>query len=104
MFHATDTGMQDLALATIRSLFSTLYPDGPQVHQITHDSKDGDVDMAMPENEKVEGVAIRVVENSLLELKEPDKSNAKPAAQVLTALMAASREWRQADTLRHYCC
>ncbi len=84
--------MQDLALAAIRSLFATLYPDTPQLHQITHSKEDGDVDMALPENEAVAGVAVKVVDNSLEELTEPDKSNAKPAAQVLTALMSASRK------------
>jgi len=94
VFHATDTGLQDLAVAALRSLFSTLYPDTPQLHQISHSKEEGDVDMTLPENEMVAGVAVKVVENSLEELKEPDKSNAKPATLVLNALMSASREWR----------
>lgn len=92
VFHATDSGLQELALAAIRSLFATLYPDAPQLHQISHSREEGDVDMLLPERELVAGVAVKVVDNSLEELKEPDKSNAKPAALVLTALMSASRE------------
>lgn len=40
----------------------------------------------------VEGVGIKVVANSLDELKEPDKSNAKPAIRILAALISSSSE------------
>ncbi|GAA5866345.1 hypothetical protein JCM8547_000746 [Rhodosporidiobolus lusitaniae] len=90
VFHATDTSMQDTALTTFRSLFSTLYPDSPS-------AKSEDIDMSSVEEkeqkvdeEKVEGVAVKVVENSLDEFKEPEKNNAKPAVRILTALMASS--------------
>jgi hypothetical protein len=38
----------------------------------------------------VEGVGVKVINNSLEELKEPDKSNAIPAIRILAALMLAS--------------
>lgn len=96
--------MQDLALGTMRALFATLYPD---------ETLDGSGAVAQPEGEdaemqpvselvvegeprggedkdKVEGVAVKVVQNSLDELAEPEKANAKPAVRILTALIASS--------------
>lgn len=43
-----------------------------------------------PSGVGVEGVAVKMVQNSLDELKEPDKNNAKPAMQILTALVCSS--------------
>ncbi|GAA5832383.1 hypothetical protein JCM11251_006429 [Rhodosporidiobolus azoricus] len=96
VFHASDTAMQDLSLSTLRSLFSTLYPDAsPPL--TTHEE-----DAEMPSEEEkaakkgdkeekyVEGVAIQVAENCLDELKEPEKNNAKPAVRILAALIASS--------------
>jgi DNA repair/transcription protein MET18/MMS19 len=38
----------------------------------------------------VEGVGVKVLANSLEELREPDKSNAKPATRILAALITSS--------------
>ncbi|GAA5841768.1 hypothetical protein JCM9279_003101 [Rhodotorula babjevae] len=105
VFHASDDSMQDLALGTMRALFATLYPDE------TLDSSSAAAQPVAPEGEdaemqpvselvvesatcgdedKVEGVAVKVVQNSLDELAEPEKNNAKPAVRILTALVASS--------------
>ncbi|BGP33480.1 hypothetical protein JCM10296v2_005284 [Rhodotorula toruloides] len=94
VFHASDTDMQDLALHTFRSLYATLYPDHPALPvEETHAAVGGDVEMssaAAAEDDKIEGVAVKAVLNSLDELQEPDKNNAKPAVRILTAFIAAS--------------
>ncbi|BGP09496.1 hypothetical protein JCM10049v2_005369 [Rhodotorula toruloides] len=95
VFHASDTDMQDLALHTFRSLYATLYPDHPALPVVeeTHAADGGDVEMSSPadtEEDKIEGVAVKAVLNSLDELQEPDKNNAKPAVRILTAFVAAS--------------
>ncbi|GEM08663.1 DNA repair/transcription protein [Rhodotorula toruloides] len=96
VFHASDGDMQDLALHTFRSLYATLYPDHParRVDEADHTtSEGGDVEMSSSmdaEDEKIEGVAVKAVLNSLDELQEPDKNNAKPAVRILTAFIAAS--------------
>jgi DNA repair/transcription protein MET18/MMS19 len=91
--------MQDFALATFRSLFSTLYPDSipSPVHETIISPTGEDAEMTTVEDvkekkveEKIVGVAVQVVENSLDEFKEPEKNNAKPAVRILTALIAAS--------------
>lgn len=87
--------MQDLALHTFRSLYATLYPDHPALPVVeeTHAADGGDVEMSSPadtEEDKIEGVAVKAVLNSLDELQEPDKNNAKPAVRILTAFVAAS--------------
>lgn len=48
--------------------------------------------MALAAPRGVEGVGVKVVANSLDELKEPDKSNAKPAVKILAALIGSSSE------------
>ncbi|KAK4050301.1 hypothetical protein OIV83_003622 [Microbotryomycetes sp. JL201] len=90
VFHATDGSLQDLSLSALQSLFATLYPDGETPASVV------DVDMHMPEVGKIphaddiEGVAVKVVGSALEELKEPDKSNAKPACRVLSTLLLSS--------------
>ncbi|GAA6032143.1 hypothetical protein JCM8097_007094 [Rhodosporidiobolus ruineniae] len=96
VFHASDTPMQDLALSTFRSLFATLYPDSLSAPAPVQGGEDvemttaGAAEKKEVEEEKIEGVAVQVVENSLDELKEPEKNNAKPAVRILTALIASS--------------
>ncbi|GAA6003750.1 hypothetical protein JCM10207_003581 [Rhodosporidiobolus poonsookiae] len=116
VFHASDTDMQDLALKTLRSLFATLYPDSTPAAPANGADESAppltpggeDTVMTSPEGgesasaaeqdeeqkpkagDKIEGVALKVVENSLDELNEPEKNNAKPAVRILTALIAAS--------------
>lgn len=94
VFHASDTDMQDLALHTFRSLYATLYPDHLALPvEETHASDGADVEMssaADAEDDEIEGVAVKAVLNSLDELQEPDKNNAKPAVRILTAFIAAS--------------
>lgn len=41
----------------------------------------------------IEGIGIKVVANSLDELREPEKSNAKPAVRILAALQASSSRY-----------
>ncbi|BGP41533.1 hypothetical protein JCM10450v2_005582 [Rhodotorula kratochvilovae] len=91
VFHASDDNMQDLALGTMRSLFTTLYPDAAASDdtEMATASEDG-ADEAKDETDKIEGVAVKVVQNSLDELAEPEKNNAKPAMRILTALIASS--------------
>ncbi|GAA5933513.1 Met18p [Sporobolomyces koalae] len=92
VFHATDTSMQDLALLTFHSLFATLYPDSD-----TNQTEQDGGDQAMRDaadaraDEVVKGIAVQVVKNSLDELEEPDKSNAKPAMRILVTIAAASQ-------------
>ncbi|GAA5902120.1 hypothetical protein JCM8208_002481 [Rhodotorula glutinis] len=106
VFHASDDGMQDLALGTMRALFATLYPDetldgsGAGVAQpVAPEGEDAEMQpvselvLEAPKDDKedkVEGVAVKVVQNSLDELAEPEKNNAKPAVRILTALVASS--------------
>ncbi|SCZ87643.1 BZ3500_MvSof-1268-A1-R1_Chr2-2g05109 [Microbotryum saponariae] len=104
VFHATDSSMMKLALECLRALYSTLYPDTSPVSITTttlqSDEKDGDAEMpaadadeitkSAPAPTGVEGIAIKVVQNSLDELREPDKSNAKPAVKILNALICSS--------------
>ncbi|GAA5981336.1 hypothetical protein JCM11641_005289 [Rhodosporidiobolus odoratus] len=92
VFHASDTDMQDLALTTFHSLYSTLYPDSLPSESATSAGEDSEMPSSdeKDQRDKVEGIAIQVVENSLDEFKEPEKNNAKPAVRILTALMAAS--------------
>ncbi|SGZ26113.1 BQ5605_C024g09837 [Microbotryum silenes-dioicae] len=102
VFHATDSSMMELALECLRALYSTLYPDTSPVSitttTIQSDEKDGDAEMPAADADEittsaptgVEGIAIKVVQNSLDELREPDKSNAKPAVQILNALICSS--------------
>ncbi|GJN90351.1 hypothetical protein Rhopal_003362-T1 [Rhodotorula paludigena] len=98
VFHASDTDMQDLALTTMRSLFSTLYPDEDAssapatVDESVHAPPETEDSEMVParQDEQIEGVAVQVVQNSLDEMAEPDKNNAKPAVRILTALIASS--------------
>ncbi|SCV70456.1 BQ2448_1850 [Microbotryum intermedium] len=102
VFHATDSSMMELALECLRALYSTLYPDTSPVSITTttiHSKEtDGDSDMPPADAEeittsapkRVEGIAIKVVQSSLDELREPDKSNAKPAVKTLNALICSS--------------
>ncbi|KDE05608.1 hypothetical protein MVLG_03980 [Microbotryum lychnidis-dioicae p1A1 Lamole] len=102
VFHATDSSMMELALECLRALYSTLYPDTSPVSitttTIQSDEKDDDAEMPAANADEittsaptgVEGIAIKVVQNSLDELREPDKSNAKPAVQILNALICSS--------------
>lgn len=84
--------MQNHALMAIRALYSTLYPDESSV-SIPHAAADGE-DTPMTDRPSevgaIEGVAVKMVQNSLEELGEPDKNNAKPAARILTALISSS--------------
>ncbi|GAA6018123.1 hypothetical protein JCM8202_000190 [Rhodotorula sphaerocarpa] len=92
VFHASDSEMQNHALMAIRALYSTLYPDESSV-SIPHAAADGE-DTPMTDRPSevgaIEGVAVKMVQNSLEELGEPDKNNAKPAARILTALISSS--------------
>jgi len=56
---------------------------------IPEKQEDNDEIMADRE-ERIEGIAVQVVRNSLDELEEPEKSNAKPALRILVSLIAAS--------------
>ncbi|KAM0786372.1 hypothetical protein ACM66B_001840 [Microbotryomycetes sp. NB124-2] len=90
IFHATETSLQDLSLSAMQSLFATLYPD-----ETPASVESGDVHMAELEDkgatsEELAGVAVKVVGNAIEELKEPDKSNAKPACRVLSTLIMTS--------------
>ena len=84
VFHATETSIQDLALITFHSLFSTLYPDS------LPEKKEDNDEIMVDREERIEGIAVQVVRNSLDELEEPEKSNAKPALRILVSLIAAS--------------
>ncbi|GAA5990089.1 hypothetical protein JCM10908_005818 [Rhodotorula pacifica] len=88
VFHASDTDMQNLALLAVRALYSTLYPDPSAAATAT--GNDEDTEMDTEGSRAIEGVAMKMVQNSLDELKEPDKNNAKPAARILTALICSS--------------
>ncbi|GAA6016857.1 hypothetical protein JCM11491_001829 [Sporobolomyces phaffii] len=87
VFHATDSGMQDLALETFHALFNTLYPD-----PAPRDGEGEDVVMEdSTKDDTVKGIAVQVVKNCLDEVDEPEKSNAKPATRILVTLAAASK-------------
>ncbi|GAA5883105.1 hypothetical protein JCM3774_002857 [Rhodotorula dairenensis] len=94
VFHASDNDMQNLALLAVRALYSTLYPD--VTPSSTSRPREGetsaaeDTEMSDEGGAAVEGVAVKMVQNSLDELKEPDKNNAKPAVRILTALVCSS--------------
>lgn len=106
IFHASDERTADLAVVAFQSLFATLYPDPSSLVRVGGDPslvpvEEGDEDsIAVEEDElvavltelplAVEGVGVKVIANSLEELREPDKSNAKPAVRILAALMLAS--------------
>lgn len=54
-----------------------------------------DVEMSLTtavstESNEIHGIGIKVVKNSLAELKEPDKSNAVPAVRILASLIRCS--------------
>ncbi|GAA5979071.1 hypothetical protein JCM5350_007056 [Sporobolomyces pararoseus] len=93
VFHATETSLQDLALECFYSLFKTLYPD--------HDDDRGrgggrgeDTEMKESvgeEEEEEKGIVVQVVENSLEELQEPEKRDAKPAMRILIVVAASSK-------------
>ncbi|KAK4702028.1 DNA repair/transcription protein MET18/MMS19, partial [Phenoliferia sp. Uapishka_3] len=97
IFHATDPSTMSLALTCFQSLFATLYPDVPPaaVKEQAEAGGEGD-DMVVDAPTEIKGVGVKVVANSLEELQEPDKSNAKPAVEILTALMRGS------NRLAHY--
>lgn len=86
----------ELALVTFKSLFSTLYPDVTLTSVVNLQTVDEDEEMTSEiEVEQsnptgVSGIGVKVVANSLDELREPDKSNAKPAVKILAALIASS--------------
>ena len=96
--------MQNLALLAVRALYLTLYPDSNSRTASTAENAGSgsgeDAEMSEAggaEGAKypaaatvVEGVAVKMVQNSLDELKEPDKNNAKPAVRILTALVCSS--------------
>ncbi|TKA55992.1 hypothetical protein B0A53_01695 [Rhodotorula sp. CCFEE 5036] len=104
VFHASDDEMQYLALLAVRALYSTLYPDSDSrttsTTTVAASGSGGDVEMneagggeggkPPATSTAVEGVAVKMVQNSLDELKEPDKNNAKPAMRILTALVCSS--------------
>ncbi|GAA5820973.1 hypothetical protein JCM3770_006154 [Rhodotorula araucariae] len=91
VFHASDDEMQDLALGTMRALFATLYPDRATIEDVEMVSAGEEgAGEKTDEIDKIEGVAVKVVQNSLDELAEPEKNNAKPAMRILTALIASS--------------
>ena len=95
VFHATDPDTMELALTTFQSLFSTLYPDIDPTAVAKLQTVDEDEEMpieatAEMQSGEIQGVAVKVVANSLDELREPDKSNAKPAARILAALITSS--------------
>lgn len=66
--------MEKEALLTLRTLISTLYPDTP-------DTKAADL-------------ALDIIKECQTELKEPEKSKAKPAVKVLMSCVMASRKHR----------
>lgn len=82
----------------MKSLFATLYPDPSDseptpLHAADEDEEAMVIDGPVP-NKGVEGVGVKVVANSLEELKEPDKSNAQPAVKILAALMLSSSKFQ----------
>lgn len=105
VFHATDEATAELAIIAFQSLFATLYPDPSSLVRVGGDPtmlpvEEGDEDAIEVDRDDtvmltevpmgVEGVGVKVVANSLEELKEPDKSNAQPAVRILAALTQAS--------------
>lgn len=46
---------------------------------------------------EIHGIGIKVVKNSLDELKEPDKSNAVPAVKILASLIRCSSKLSKLD-------
>lgn len=91
VFHASDDGTLELALTTFQSLFATLYPDLSPMPMPTDDAS---MVVEQPRLTGIEGIGIKVIANSLDELREPDKSNAKPAARILAALLVSSSTCR----------
>lgn len=90
----------ELALTAFQALFSTLYPDVTQTSIVKLQTVDEDEEMPLVESEievsnptGVIGIGVKVVANSLEELREPDKSNAKPATKILAALIVSSSEF-----------
>lgn len=89
----------ELALTTFQSLFSTLYPDVTTTSIVKLQTVDEDEEMPMEAEVEqtnptgVSGIGVKVVANSLDELREPDKSNAKPATRILAALILSSSEY-----------
>lgn len=84
----------ELALTALQSLFATLYPDIPPVSvaqlQTVEEDEEMPADTPALSSTGIHGIGVKVVANSLDELKEPDKSNAKPAVKILASLLSSS--------------
>lgn len=76
MFQPTDSVNEEEALQTIRILVKTIYET---------DEQTGD-------DEDIQGLARDVCDECISILKEPEKSQAKPAAKILCTFMSTTRE------------
>ena len=72
IFYSPDAEIEKEALTTLKTLIATLYPD------------DSDT--------KAADLALEIIKECQAELKEPEKSKAKPATKVLMACVSASRK------------
>lgn len=75
IFQPTDTITEEAALGTTQILIKTIY----------NDDKD-----KLLSNEEIQGLARDACEECLLILKEPEKSQAKPAIKVMCAFMSTT--------------
>lgn len=94
VFHATDDSTLALALTAFQALFATLYPDFSPVAAPVELAGEDATSMSIdsPRLTGIEGIGIKVISNSLEELREPEKSNAVPAMKILAALVLCSRK------------
>lgn len=75
IYHASDSEMEEHALKALKALLETLYPDGAE-EAVSNDAS--------------KSVARRLSDACLLELKDSNKSNAKPASRILARAISAS--------------
>lgn len=75
IYHASDSEMEEHALKALKALLETLYPDGTE---------------EAVSNDATKSVARRLSDACLLELKDCNKSNAKPASRILARAISAS--------------
>ena len=78
IFQPTDVETENMALKTTQVLIQTIYA--------THDHD-------QPSDEEIEGLAKDACDECLKILKEPEKSQAKPAIKVLCAFMSTTRTY-----------
>jgi len=76
IFQPVDTQTEDGALATIQALVKTIYAEE---------------EAAVESDEDIQGLARDACEECINILKEPEKSQAKPATKVLCAFISTTR-------------